>query len=102
MVFTNMATAVMLRAFATELFPTALRSSAGGTLALLETLGAVAWLFLYSRAMNRFGDQKLVIPILSLATILAAAAVLLVPETARRELEQISDEVAATRDTNAP
>ena len=52
--------------------------------------------------MNRFGDQKLVIPILSLATILAAAAVLLVPETARRELEQISDEVAATRDTNAP
>jgi hypothetical protein len=63
MVFTNMAIGVMLRALATELFPTAFRGAAGGTLALLE-----------------------------LATIIAAEAVFLVPETAQRELEQISDE----------
>jgi hypothetical protein len=62
MVFTNMASGVMLRALATELFPTAFRGAAGGTLALLETLGAVAWLFLYSRAMDRIGNQQLVIP----------------------------------------
>jgi MFS family permease len=95
MVFTNMASGVMLRALATELFPTAFRGAAGGTLALLETLGAVAWLFLYSRAMDRIGNQQLVIPLLSLATIVAAGAVFFVPETARRELEQISDEGAS-------
>jgi MFS family permease len=95
MVFTNMAIGVMLRALATELFPTAFRGAAGGTLALLETLGAVAWLFLYSRAMDRLGNQQLVIPLLSLATIVAAGAVFFVPETARRELEQISDEGAS-------
>ena len=95
MVFTNMASGVMLRALATELFPTAFRGAAGGTLALLETLGAVVWLFLYSRAMARIGNQQLVIPLLSLATIVAAGAVFFVPETARRELEQISDEGAS-------
>jgi putative MFS transporter len=102
MVFTYMASAVTLRAFATELFPTALRSSAGGILALLDTLGAVTGLFLYSRAMRWFGDQSLVIPGLSLATVLAAAAVSLVPETARRELEEISGEGVAMSDLSAP
>jgi putative MFS transporter len=99
MVFTGMATAVLLRAFGTELFPTALRSSAGGTLTLLETLGAVAWLLLYSRAMNWVGDQALVISVLSLATAVAAGAVFLVPETAGRELEQISDDATTARES---
>jgi AAHS family 4-hydroxybenzoate transporter-like MFS transporter len=92
MVFLNMASGVMLRALTTELFPTAFRGAAGGTQALLETLGAVASLFLYSRAMEWLDNQELVIPLLSLATLAAAAAVFLVPETARRELEQISGE----------
>jgi len=94
MVFLNMASGVMLRALTTELFPTAFRGAAGGTQAMLETLGVVASLFLYSRAMGWLGNQELVIPLLSLTTVVAAAAVFLVPETARRELEQISGEAA--------
>jgi MFS family permease len=96
MVFSTMASGVMLRALTTELFPTAFRGAAGGTQAMLETLGVVTWLFLYSRAMEWLDSQEIVIPLLSLATIVAAAAVTLVPETARRELEQISDEGVST------
>jgi predicted MFS family arabinose efflux permease len=95
MVFLNMATSVMLRALTTELFPTAFRSAAGGTQAMLETLGVVAGLWLYSRLMGRMDDQEIVIPLLSLGTLVAAAAVWLVPETARRELEQINQEEPA-------
>jgi hypothetical protein len=90
-----MATGVMLRALTSELFPTAFRSAAGGTQAMLETLGVVAGLWLYSRLMGRFDDQELVIPLLSLGTLIAAAAIWLVPETARRELEQINQEEPA-------
>jgi len=86
---------VMLRALTTELFPTAFRSAAGGTQALLETLGVVGGLWLYSRLMGRLDDQQIVIPLLSLGTLLGAAAVWLVPETARRELEQINQEAPA-------
>jgi len=92
MVFLNMATGVMLRALTTELFPTAFRSAAGGTQALLETLGVVAGLAAYSRLMTRFDHQGLVISLLAFLTLVSAAAIWLVPETARRELEQISQE----------
>jgi AAHS family 4-hydroxybenzoate transporter-like MFS transporter len=97
MVFLNMASSVMQRALMTELFPTASRGAAGGLLSMVTALGTVAGSFLYARAMEWLGnDQSLVIPLLSLATVVAAAGVFLVPETARRELEQISDEGAST------
>jgi len=92
MVFVNMANQVMLRALTTELFPTRARGAAGGLQALLETLGVVFGSFVYARLLEWLGDQSLVLPLMSLATILAALAVALVPETARLELEQISDE----------
>ncbi len=92
MVFLSMASAVSTRAFATELFPTALRGTGGGSLALLETLGVAAGLFCYARAMELLGSQSIVIPLVSLATLGAAAAVLLLPETSRRELEAITAE----------
>lgn len=90
MVFLNMAIAVMQRALMTELFPTASRGAAGGLQSLSTTLGVVAGTFLYARAMEWLGDQTIVIPLFSLATIAAAIAVALVPETARLELEEIS------------
>ena len=97
MVFLNMATGVMQRALMTELFPTRSRGAAGGLLSMVTALGTVSGSFLYARAMEAFGnDQSLVIPVLSLATVLAAVGVVLVPETARLELEQISDEGAST------
>jgi MFS family permease len=93
MVFLNMATGVMQRALMTELFPTRSRGAAGGLLSMVTALGTVSGSFSYARAMDWLGnDQSLVIPLLSLSTIAAAAGVLLVPETARLELEQISDE----------
>jgi len=90
MVFLSMASSVSTRAFATELFPTALRGTGGGSLALLETLGVAAGLFCYARGMDLVGRQELVIPLVSLATLGAALAVMLLPETARRELEEIA------------
>jgi len=95
MVFLSMASSVTTRALATELFPTALRGTGGGSLALLETLGVAAGLFVYARGMEWLGRQDLVIPLVSLATLFAALAVLLLPETARRELEEIADEGGA-------
>ena len=93
MVFLNMAGGVMQRALMTELFPTHSRGAAGGLLSMMSALGTVTSSFLYARAMGWLGsDQSLVIPLISLATVLAAAGVLLVPETARLELEQISQE----------
>lgn len=96
MLFLSMATSVMLRALTTELFPTAFRSAAGGTQALLETLGVVAGLAAYSRLMGHFDDQALVISLLAFTPLVSAIAIWLVPETARRELEQISQEEAPT------
>jgi putative MFS transporter len=92
MVFLNMAIGVMQRALMTELFPTGSRGAAGGLQSLSTTLGVVAGNFLYARAMEWLDDQTIVIPLFSLATIAAAIAVALVPETARLELEQISSE----------
>lgn len=91
MVFLSMASSVTIRAIATELFPTSLRGTGGGSLALLETLGVAAGLFGYARGMEWVGDQGLVIPLVSLATLFAALSVVFLPETARRELEEISD-----------
>jgi MFS family permease len=95
MVFLSMANSVIARALAAELFPTSLRGTAGGTQALLETVGILTVLFTYSRAMGFVDRQDVVVPLLSCATAIAAVGVLLVPETARRELEDISAEGVA-------
>jgi MFS family permease len=92
MVFLSMACTVTIRSIATELFPTALRGTGGGSLALLETVGVAAGLFAYARGMEWIDSQSIVIPVVSLATLAAAVAVLLLPETSRRELEEISEE----------
>jgi MFS family permease len=91
MVFLSMASSVCVRALATELFPTELRGAGGGSLVLLETLGAgFGLLVAYPLAMHAFGGgQSLAIPLIALACLGAAASVFLVPETARRELEEI-------------
>jgi len=95
MVFLSMACTVTIRAIATELFPTALRGTGGGSLALLETIGVAAGLFAYARGMEWIDNQSLVIPLVSLATLGGAVAALLLPETSRRELEEIGEEEVA-------
>jgi AAHS family benzoate transporter-like MFS transporter len=92
MVFLFMATNVCVRALSTELFPTSLRGTGAGSLALLETLGVGAGLFAYTAAMEAFGSQSLALPLVAVVCLVAAVSVFLVPETARRELEDVSAE----------
>jgi hypothetical protein len=79
-----------VRVLATELFPTRLRGTATGSLALLETVGVGLGLLGYSAAFGALGRQASAIPLVALACLGAAASLALVPETARRELEELS------------
>ncbi len=90
MVFLSMAITVTVRTLATELFPTSLRGTGAGSLALLETLGVGTGLLLYGAGMEAFGSQSIALPLVALACLGAAASVALVPETARRELEDVA------------
>lgn len=82
----------VIRAFSTELFPTASRGTATGWLMLLETAGAAVALTAVTR-MTPAGES--VVPAVSLLVFLtlgAALVALLLPETANLELEEISGE----------
>ena len=89
-IFTGTAGTVILRTLATELFPTSYRSTSSGWLAFVQTLGWTVGLLLLgvagqdAMAIARFTAQ------LSLAVLLGGLAILLLPETSRRELEEIS------------
>ena len=91
MVFLSMASGVMIRALTTELFPTPFRGAAGGTQALLETLG---W-WPGSSCIRAHGVAREPGPRASAALTRddrRRCAVALKPETARRELEEITEE----------
>ncbi len=90
MVFLSMAITVSVRTLATELFPTSLRGTGAGSLALLETVGVGAGLLLYAAAIGELGSQSVALPLVALSCLGAAASVYLVPETAQRELEDVA------------
>ncbi len=92
MVFLSMATTVCVRTLTTELFPTSLRGTGAGSLALLETVGVGTGLLVYAAVVGWFGSQSIALPLVALACLGAAASVYLVPETARRELEELAAE----------
>ena len=94
MVLLAMASSVCVRALATEIFPTAYRGTGAGTLALLETVGVSAGLFAYTVLVGTLGSQAVAISFVAFACLGAALSVFLVPETARRELEEVSTESA--------
>ncbi len=82
------------RALSTELFPTSHRGTAAGWLSLVDALGAAAGLSIVAWG-TASGESN--IPMISwvvLATLGAGLVMLLVPETGRRELEDISGEPA--------
>jgi putative MFS transporter len=89
-VFTGTAGGVILRAQATELFPTAYRGTASAWLAFVQTLGWTAGLSLLGIAGENTGEIARFTAQLSLAVLLGGLAILLLPETSRRELEEIS------------
>lgn len=90
LVLVTMAGNVILRALATELFPTSQRGTAAGMMSLFETAGAGVGLVSLSVLAAERGDLIAMLPLVSSATLLGAAAILLLPETRQRELESIS------------
>jgi MFS family permease len=90
MVFMSMASGVVIRALANEVFPTSHRGTGGGLLSSVETLGAAGGLFLYAFLQGLYHNQGLVVSLISLLTVISAAVLILFPETSARELESIS------------
>jgi MFS family permease len=89
-VFASQGGRVILRAFATELFPTSARASASGLFAVLEAMGAALGLFLLWSGSEHPGDFVGLTTLLAGAALLGGLALLGFPETRRRELEAIS------------
>ncbi len=91
-IFCTTAGGVTIRALSTELFPTAYRSTAAAWLSFSITLGWAAGLWAVSgdptAETTGIATQ---ITIISTSVFIAAALVLLLPETAGRELEEISE-----------
>jgi hypothetical protein len=81
----------VIRALSTELFPTSSRGTATGWLMLVETGGAALALAAVTRLTPEGESVVPAVTILVCLTLGAAAVVLLLPETAGRELEQISE-----------
>jgi MFS family permease len=83
--------ATVIRALSTELFPTSSRGTATGWLMLVETGGAAAALATVTRLTPAGESVASAVTLLSCLTLGAALVVLLLPETANKELEQISE-----------
>jgi MFS family permease len=78
------------RALATELFPTSFRSTASGWMMMWEAAGRSAGLFFVAWGTPDGTSNTPMICAVSLSCLVAGAVVLLLPETGRRELEEIS------------
>jgi putative MFS transporter len=89
-VFAGTAGGVILRTLATELFPTSYRGTSSAWLAFVQTLGWTVGLSLLGIAGHDAGEIARFTAQLSLAVMLGGLAILLLPETSQRELEEIS------------
>jgi MFS family permease len=89
-VFCATAAGVIVRAFSTELFPTSHRGTSTGWAQLLQTLGWAAGLWLVGVGSDSLQDLAIRTSQLACVTVVAAALLLLLPETHQRELESLS------------
>jgi len=89
-IFAGTAGTVILRALATELFPTSYRSTSSVWLAFVQTLGWTVGLLMLGIAGQDAAEIARFTAQLSFAVLLGGLAILLLPETSRRELEEIS------------
>ena len=89
-VFCATAGDVIVRAFSTELFPTSHRGTSAGWAQLLQTLGWAVGLGLVGLGTENVHDLARHTSALACVTIGAAALLLTLPETHRRELESLS------------
>lgn len=91
LVFSLTASTVIMRAFATELFPTDYRGTATGWVTVMETVGSATGLLLISAAMRSGLALGSALSLVSLLALVGAAVILTFPETGSRELESISE-----------
>jgi putative MFS transporter len=80
------------RALGGELFPTSYRGTSSGWLQLAEAAGRSGGLLVVGAGTTRAVDLTTMISVVAFAALLAAFVVLWLPETGRRELEEISAE----------
>ena len=81
---------VLHTALATELFPTAFRSTAAGEREAVGTVGASMGLWILSLLYGVTGSHSVSITWVLLLTPISPFILLFIPETARRELEEIA------------
>ena len=92
LVFVLTGASTIVRALATELFPTSYRGTASGWLQLLETLGAAATLFAVSWLTAPGESVFPAVRGVVFISLIAVVALFFIPETGRRELEEIAAE----------
>jgi MFS family permease len=92
MVFVLTGASTIIRALATELFPTSYRGTAGGWLQLVEAVAAAGGLFAVSWLTAEGESVVPAVRLVPFVSWLAALTVLFIPETGRRELEEIAQE----------
>lgn len=90
MVFVLTGGMTVARALSTELFPTSYRGTASGWLQLTDTLGSALGLFVVSALTAADASAIPAVRTVVFVSFLAAVVVLFLPETGRRELEEIS------------
>lgn len=94
MVFCQSGKTAVLRAWSTELFPTAWRGSAAAWLAASATLGGIAGLAIAGALAPRVGGIAPALALVAGAGLLAAAGSTLLPETGGLELEAIAPDAS--------
>ena len=90
MIFCLTGSSTITRALATELFPTSHRGSASGWLQLTEAAGRSIGLFAVALGTSEGSSNVAMINLVVFASLAAGLVILLLPETGRRELEDIS------------
>jgi putative MFS transporter len=91
LLFTSLGALLVLQtALATELFPTSLRSTAAGLREAFGTIGASLGLWVLTLLYGATGSHTASIMWILLLTPISPLVVLLIPETAGRELEEIA------------
>jgi predicted MFS family arabinose efflux permease len=91
-VFTLTGGNTIVRALAGELFPTSYRGTSSGWLQLAESAGRSGGLFIVGWGTTRGIDIAAMVSTVAFGAMLGALVLLGLPETGRRELEEISAE----------
>ncbi len=92
-VFSILAIGILFKALGTELFPTSHRSTASGMRMVVGTLGGIAGLSIEGSLYEITGSHAGAVTMLTPVLILPPLVIwLFLPETAQRELEEVSPE----------